>query len=427
MSETHFTPFTLDQLVDLLLARPPRAALVSALVANTPLRELNPYVYKGPVDGPMFIGRRRELDWFTSMKGSYALVGPRTMGKSSLVHRAAKIILEGNKPREGGQGAVDRMVILTEFGLTMSEPEMLREIIRRFVRQYGASEHLLNQVSVNTIERLVEDFAVRYRHEGGTERRVAVKQRDILIIIDEADAMTNNCPRLAETLRRCHDRGWAKVILVGYKELRRALNDFRHSPLMNVCQELPLDSLSLEECGALVMEPMLQLGITFENLEKVVQVLHRDSGGAPSRVQLLCHHMLDALDDTERCVTPQIAAEAIRLPPVQIYLRQWYKDSTTPLEKWLAGASCMLLPCDEVNLHTEVRRLFPELTRQAFDVEVSDLITANVLTYQHGGLLDFTFPALRDIASLERTSRESTRSLMQQLRTHLHRTYGGTS
>jgi hypothetical protein len=331
------------------------------------------------------------------------------------------MILERSKTKEAGQEKpVERMIILTEFGATMTEFDMMREIIRRFVHEYGASQHLINQVSSNTIERLVEDYAITYRRHGEEGKRIAEKRRDILIIIDEADVMSASCPRLTETLRQFHDKGWAKITLVGYQELRKALNDTRSSALMNVCQQLSLESMSLEECGALVMEPMLQLGITFEELEKVIQVIYRESGGAPSRIQLLCHHMLNSLDNSERRVTPEIAANAIHLAPVQTFLRQWYKDSIAPLSKWLAGIACGYLPCDEAHLHRETKRLFPELSRQAFDSEVADLITANILTYRHGGLLDFAFPALRTIAAPEPTSRESVQTLMQQLRSYLY-------
>jgi nucleoside-triphosphatase THEP1 len=419
-SEAHITPLSIEELVDLLLTRPPRPKLLKHVVRHTPLKELNPYVYKGPVSANMFIGRHAELHRLMDMKASYALIGPRTIGKSSLVQRAVELVREEAKAT-GGM----KMAVLVEFGAQMSELDLIQEILRRFVHVYGAAEYLLGRASVSTLERLLEDLAISYRSHGdeATERR----RHEILIIIDEADAMPSKCPRLAESLRKCHNAGWAKVVLVGFKTLRRALNDVKSSPLMNVCQELPLDSLSLEECGALIMEPMQQMDITFENMQKVVEVLHAASRGAPSRVQLFCHHLVNGLDGQKRRVTSEMARDVVHLPAVQGLLRQWYKDSTSVIEKWLAGVAASCLPCDESRLYFEASRLFPELTRQQVDVEISDLVTANVLTYERDGRLTFTIPLLADIVRPEQGSRESHQALMHELRAHLRAAYGGHS
>jgi hypothetical protein len=417
-SEAHITPLSLEDLLQLLLTRPPRPKLLKHLVRHTPLKEMNPYVYKGPVGANMFIGRHAELQRLMDMKASYALIGPRTIGKSSLVQRAVELLRDNAKKTDGKQ-----MAVIVEFGAQMSELELIQEILRRFVHIYGAAEYLVGHASGATLERLIEDLAMRY--SGHEYWATARRRHEVLLVIDEADEMPSRCPRLSESLRKCHNAGWAKVVLVGFKALRRALNDVRSSPLMNVCQELPLESLSLEECGALVMEPMRQLEVTLENMQKVVEILYEASRGAPSRVQLFCHHLVNNLDGQTRRVTPEMARDAVCLPAVQGFLRQWYKGSTTPIERWLAGVASTVLPCDDSRLHAEAKRLFPELTRQQVDVEISDLITANVFVYQRDGRLAFSIPSLAEIAKPEQGSRESHEALMHELRAHLRAAYGG--
>jgi hypothetical protein len=413
-----FTCFSLAQLLELLIAQTPRAKLIDSLVRHTPVRILNPYRYRGPVDAPMFVGRRRELQCLTGMRGSFAVVGPRAIGKSSLLRRAAEVLQE-----EGNEGAIPNVVILTAFGANMSELDMMKELIHCFIRHYGASIHLLAHASANTLERLVEDYAARYERAAGDGGQSGERRHRILIAIDEADTMVETCPRLTEALRRCHSAGWAQVVLTGYRELRRAMSE-AGSPLKNICQELPLGRLSAEECSTLVLEPMLQMRIAVESPEAVVEAICEQAGGSPSWVQLLCHHLVDAVSEDNRRVTAQMATDAMQLPPVRSFVSQWYRDSTTPFGKWLAAVASSCLPCPGADLHEQARKRLPELSRRAFESEVEDLVTASVFAYRPGGQLDFALPSARELACPGPGSGEATELQEHQMRSHLYRTYG---
>ena len=404
-TEPHFSPIELGEVVAMLLARPPRAKLVAFLVQHTPLRRLNPYTYKGPIRGGMFVGRESELETLCSFRSSRALIGPRASGKSSLVHRAI-----GEIKNRG------EMAIGVEFGAAMQQRTLLREVFHRFIREYGAAEHLIHRPTLNTLLRLVEDYAFTYRKKvtetDGKRQAIWTTQRrhQIALFIDEADELLTKCPALCEALRHCHNEGWIRVVLVGYKKLRQAIGDTKTSPLMNVCEQMHLANLSLEECGQLVTDPMIQLGIGFEGHHEVVHTIHRESGGSPSRVQLLCQYIIDALGATAtRVVTPELARDAVQLPQVRKILTQWYHDSTTPVEKWLTSYAAFVLPLEEAPFRVKATHIFPRLTRQHFDGVFTDLLTANVLDYLPDGRVDFTFPALRGIAKPDGELRDASR------------------
>ena len=81
---------------------------------------------------------------------------------------------------------------------------------------------------------------------------------------------------------------------------------------------------------------------------------------------------------------------------------------------------------DEVKGQEEIvkraRSQLPEITGQELRIEIQNLITANVIDYRKDGDLDFTFPAMRELArplgnakeamtEMRRMARQTWRSL----------------
>lgn len=370
-SDQHFVMLSCAELVQILLAHPPRDALTKRMIESTPLRLLNPYIYRGPIDDRLFVGREDDLKLLTKMDASYALVGPRSIGKTSLINQAIN--------RLKADGCV---VLRAEFSSVMGEFELLTKFIRQFVDSYGAWKEFLARVSASSFDRLVEYF--------GAKRRV-------IVFIDEADDLTKRCPSLTTSLRRQHDEGRLRFVLVGYKQLRRSLSDAAGS-LFNVIQRLDISSISHRECGALVLRPMAELGITFDDLEAVVNVLYSASGGTPSRIQLMCHALVDDLDArSRRDISVADAERAIRLRQVRDEIENWYRASTTEKERAIAGCVSILATKGVPSSRSEiVRQIISEFPISADRVnwEIEDLITADVFREYADGTLGFTFPEL---------------------------------
>ena len=290
-SGTTFVVLDSHKLVRILLAHPPRTILMRFVRDHIPLTLINPYFFQGPIVKPnMFVGRQDQLNKLCSLQTSYALIGPRAIGKTSLMHRARDILKQNNK-----------VAISVELSPAMSEHEFLYHIIDRFIRDYGAKHSLLNRISFQRLERLIEDISDKH----GT----------FAIFVDEADELPKKHQHLMDIFRHCHNEDWARIVLLGYKDLRKTINDTKNSSLNNLCHELPLSGLSLRECAGLVTDPMIELGIILEHPEKIVESIYQHSGGSPSRIQMLCHFLLESIGDViPRTVSISDAEGAIGLP-----------------------------------------------------------------------------------------------------------------
>ncbi|MCC6235921.1 MAG: ATP-binding protein [Verrucomicrobiales bacterium] len=391
---TSFLPLTPAELVGVLLAHPPRDALYRKLRVRTPISLLNPYVYRGPIGRGLFFGRHDQLKKLSQLQTSYALIGPRAIGKTSLMNLAFESLLR--------DGCLAIRVVYSE---SMGDYDLSYQILDAFIREHGADNKLLTKVSPQRVQRLIQDYVMR-----SSPRKVAV-------LIDEADLLADRCPQLAGVFRQSHNSGWAKFVFVGFRKLRKAVNDQTKLSLTNFLTELPLSGLSLEECGALVVEPMLSLGIQFENLEDVVRTIHHESGGSPSRIQLLCHFIVERLSgQRHRLVGRQQALQAIHDPEVRKFLNEWFFESTVPLSRWLAALATLRLPCPEERLVDYAVDNFYEFTGWEVKSDIQDLVTANILDYQADGNLDFTFPAMKEIARPSGSSAETMAELRRMAR-----------
>lgn len=389
-SDQHFVFLSSAELVQILLSHPPRDALTKHLMDSTPLRLLNPYIYRGPIDDDrLFVGRDDDLKLLTRMSASYALVGPRSIGKTSLINKAIKTLK-----------AQGRIVLRAEFSRALGELELLGKFIDQFVGEHEAWPGYVARVSASSFEKLVE-------HYGSEDERV-------IVFIDEADELAKRCPNLAASLHRLHNEGRLRFVLVGYKELRRSLSDAAGT-LFNVAQKLELSSISSRECGALVVRPTVELGITFDDMEAVVSTLYEASGGAPSRIQLMCHALLNDLDHRKtRRITLADAKQAMHLGTVRDEIENWYRASTTRLERAIADCATILvgLPAPRTEIVKQISSKFP-ITADQVSWEIQDLITADVFRQKSDGTINFTFPELE---SMVRPTGDARTAMHEHLR-----------
>jgi hypothetical protein len=367
-----------------------RDRLITKIIDATPSLVLNPYVFRGPIDDSLFVGRKRILEALEKVDASWAIVGPRSIGKSSLVNKfARRLKLKGI------------VVLKTEFGGTLSEYSVIQKFIQQLVDNYEISPRFLNEVAVSSLERLIT-------------RLVESEHRKVRIVIDEADEFVARCPNLAASLRRLHNENYARVVLVGYKRLRQSLSDAT-GILFNTVQRLQIGTMSVEECGAIALKPATQLGVTFEDIEEIASILHHSSGGAPSRVQLLCHAMFNTFENrAKRHITVDLAKTAIQLPEVRDEVFNWYFASTTPLERALASIIAIqpsvMLPALRKDI---VRALASDhqISADKLNLEIQHLILADVLREENEKVF-FTFP---ELVSLVKPTGD-VRSAWQQFR-----------
>jgi len=149
----------------------------------------------------------------------------------------------------------------------------------------------------------------------------------------DADAREQPAGMLAKTFRALAHEQLCSFVFAGSKTLHHHLHDAR-SPFFNFCQEYALGPLSQKGVEEIVVKPMRQLGIVFEDQERVVGEVLRQTSCHPSLVQWLCDQLVASvqghiigLHNVERIV----AGQAFR----QHYLETAWGDSST-LEKFVS-------------------------------------------------------------------------------------------
>lgn len=394
--------FQSREVVRILLDYPPRVSLMKRVAQTLPLSLLNPYVYKAPVGANLFVGRTRQMQTLCSGQASFALIGPRAIGKSSLMHRCYEFLTN-----------IGAIAVRVEFGGAFNEGEFLKRILQEFVWVHGCSPRLLTdrRSSVQILTNLLHDL---WKRKG---------DKPVFIFIDEADELDLRCPNLVLAFRQFHDHGWARFVLLGHKQLRRTINDVKRGPLMNVVKELKLTGIDYAECADLVRQPMSSLHIHLENSDHIVRAILRESGGSPSRIQLLCHHLVEQLSRAEssmRVIREADIESVTRLPDVRKEFADWFRYSTSPLEKWLAAVATRCLPASEDELIRIAQMDIRDAGETVLRGEILDLLVANVFDLRSDGCLDFSCPIMRTIATpfsdFQRELREPALHALRTLR-----------
>ncbi len=396
-----FVLLDLNAFIELLLAKPPRLALLRRIRQFVSLRSLNPYVYKGPIGTNLFRGREEELKILTALRTSYALVGPRATGKTSLMNRAYEQLVN-NKEK-------DEIAIRVEHSPGMSETVFAKAIIERFVEHHGAHRTLLARPSLSCVERLIHDFS---RSAMGANARRRQESKPITLFIDEADELVKRHPNIVDLFRRCHNNGSAHFIFVGYKELRKALNDRRELSLSNLAQPLKLGGLSPQASGQLISDPMIDLGVILEDKEKIVESIHYQTNGSPSRIQLVCHHLINILDkEKRRRLRFNDVENVMMLNPIQTYLSFWLHESTSKKEQWLAQLISLIEPCEQKKIIELATRCLHGVSEHVFETEILDLVAADILNYLPDGRLGFSFPAMKSRVQPQERTEQALKNL----------------
>lgn len=260
------------ELRDLLLTASPRQTL-SGLLLTRDLLALSPYSTKGPVKDPtMFYGRNRLIRELLNAPSLHMLlVGPRRVGKTSVLRRLAKELREQRDD-------------LDVVGVDLLAQDRFERVARKLGREL-AGPRVPDPPAGDEADWL----------EGLLRRRFAKRQG--LLLIDEADNLveldeTRGFP-LISTLRSLHSEDVCSVILTGYWHLYRRTLD--HSgPLNNLASECRLGPLRPDTATALASQPLKRLGLVWED-EELPKYLAERTGGYPDLIQAVCDLLLEEL------------------------------------------------------------------------------------------------------------------------------------
>ena len=322
---------------------------------------MDKYVYNEPVQtSEMFYGRRQEIEGILKGFGegngsSYALVGGRKMGKTSMLLEIERQI--NALPVE--QNTSPKLVPIY-LDLVSVQPQKPGDFFQPIIAQLNAKFPDIQNLRMETddeangINKVFDDFTTQIK-------RVVDKMRDIRIVIlaDEVEFLLDHdwAHALTGKLRNLisiHELKQNVVItMTGVTNLYQELKEQKGSPLANVMDKIILNVFDEEEARKLIDEPTNGL-----LPPKLRDEIVRETGGHPFLIQ----YIMANLDESP---TPEKLHRIIgSFPEKREDFRIW-QDSFDPLERKIL----MYLIVKKAPVpHRELRRYF----------ETDDIETLNI-------------------------------------------------
>jgi len=262
------------QLRDILRVRWRLRALVARILEQVDLTVVSPFVTEGPVPSSMFFGREGEIKeiGLRIETSSLALIGPRRIGKTSILQRVLTSIR--NRPRPvvylDCQSIYEAPAFLTALAVDYA-PALVHEDFS----------------SPAAFRPLLE--ALRAGYAGAPAQ----------FILDEVDLILREDPEGAEGLFRAfrvaEAEGAAHFLLCGERTLLHKLRD-PDSALFNFCHSMRVAFLEARDATRLIAEPLEQMEVQWEDREAGIQRILEITGGHPNLIQRTCASLVELLN-----------------------------------------------------------------------------------------------------------------------------------
>ncbi len=365
-----------DQELRRLLFAPSPRQLLAGLLLTRDLLALSPYRPEGAVrSAAMFYGRGRLLrELMTADPLHFLLVGPRRVGKSSVLRRLRED-LRVVRP--------ELPVVHLDLGGVSEPGRVLRKLASRLaLPEPAAGDDPARDADLLT-SLLTEGFA----------------GRPGVLLIDEADALVRiDAGRghpLLSALRTLEAEGVCGCVLAGYWDLYRRTLD-HSSPLYNFAPVRRLGPLDPESGRDLAREPMGRLGLRWSDPSLPVRVCER-SGGYPNLIQLVCDQLLAELrEGRSLTLTADHLDRAERGSRVRDYLVESFAMNTLPASQVMVDG----LLVRERFTTSEAHGVLEEAVGREVPIGVLDELLVQLVLYgfarRSGDGYEWTIPLLRE-------------------------------
>jgi serine/threonine protein kinase len=314
--------FGRNELIPIILAKDTSRAFLHLVLRHVDLVSVSPFVVTGPTPDVVFFGRESEIREIVehSWNTSFAVIGGRRMGKSSLLGRLHRLRLP----------AAGLPSVYHDCSVTPTYQDFLAAAIRDW-RPTSPSN------APPTFADLFESPPIGESY---------------ILLLDEADKLVpddRTCNwRLFNSLRSLVNSGRIQIVLSGERTLREALRD-PTSPLFNLANEILLGPLDFHAIEELVTQPMKKLEIVLEDKDALVDRIWTFTSGHPNVVQRLCRRLIERLNEQDaRHITLDDVNAVIEDPGFQRDdFLSTYWEAATSLEKVIS-----LLMADNENICT---------------------------------------------------------------------------
>jgi AAA+ ATPase superfamily predicted ATPase len=259
----------------------------------------NPYVFGPPVQDPaFFFGREHELTIMLNtivhtapgLRQSMAVVGPRRIGKSSLLYQLIRQLQTHSNVT--ALLSTQQFDVPSRLMLTQEILHSLRESAREknldtaqvhfdLLDSPTPSEELVYQIFRRDLRRLNDALAAN-RHSPA------------VLMIDEVEGLVEfGGLRILGVFRDlAQSLPYVLFVVAGSDGLYQLITDST-SPFFNVFKTITIKPLAEEDARAMIREPAQRAGIQFEDraVEEVLQL----SGGIPYLINMICHYATETV------------------------------------------------------------------------------------------------------------------------------------
>ncbi len=274
-------PISTHDVKKIILAKKPREAFKKIILERISLGKVSPYQIVGP-ETTVFYGRDEIIDQITSSSNtSYAVVGARKIGKSSLLLK-----LKQNPPPN----------ITYIYKTTESEFDDRGGSSNSFFKAVISALQETTRQKVSAGKIPFVNYLSRFPE---IVRQYSMKGQRFLFLFDEVDNLIEfdlkHQNKIMKTLRSMSQTNICQFIFSGFKELYNQKRDI-DNPLYNFFQEIRLKPLNEREALRLVSEPMESIGISYDKEEDQKLILEY-TACHPNLVQFFCMHLIKEVED----------------------------------------------------------------------------------------------------------------------------------
>lgn len=341
-------PMDLNNFLKITQAQDPGKLFRQWVLSQADLSIISPFTTSGPTPNEMFFGREQELRTIQehANEASYAIIGGRRIGKTSLLKRLWRISLPEQNMHAFYQ---DCSYIQKQADLVQAV-----SLDRSWFPTPPASSF---SSFANVIQALPND-------------------KPLVLLLDEADKLIEpdraaGYPLLS-MLRAFSMSGRCQYIFSGEYALRTDMQN-PQSPLFNFANMLLIGHLDMRAAHKLIVQPMRDLAIELVDEEMIVKRIWSFTAGHPNVIQRLCQRLLKKINGHQHLRLDIKDVEEVLTTPD--FLRDDFLDTywgqATLLERL-----CTLVMASRQNIHTlvDIHTELISVVPGIFLVDVSDAL-----------------------------------------------------
>ncbi|MDM8550122.1 ATP-binding protein [Desulfobacterales bacterium HSG2] len=266
-----------------------RTSFNRIVVRDIDRRDIQPYSHTG-IRPSMFYGREREIGSILGNQSkSYAIFGPRRIGKTFLVKEIER-----------------RIAVKPEYRVVYFSCEKKKS--------HQVKDRLLREVGIKINRETRRNF------EDHLRTHIKRSHKKFVFMLDEVDDLIAEEKKRENeffaSLRNLHNelQENCRFVFIGFQTLVSQLDHWT-SPFYNFTERLLLDCLTEDATRKLILQPMeSELFLTFHNKGKLVEEILQKTMRHPALIQFMCAKVIErACEEGRTTISPDDVQEVFNL------------------------------------------------------------------------------------------------------------------